>query len=120
MSDPLVIDTGVHWAAVIMYVVATAANVYGLFFRKKTAERASYFIVVCGLLIHGVALLYRWKTAGHGPYMARYEVLSSNAWIMMTMFLFFFIGSLSMSVEFILPAIPVPGNARRFRAGMLA
>jgi cytochrome c-type biogenesis protein CcsB len=89
VSDPLVIDSGIHWAAVIVYVVATIANAYGLIFGKDKVERASYFIVVCGLFIHGVALLYRWKTAGHGPYMVRYEVLSSNAWIMMTMFLIF-------------------------------
>ena len=89
MNNALIVDTSLHWAAVIIYVIATVVNVYGLIFKKDRAERISYFIILSGLLVHGIALIYRWTVAGHGPYMTRYEVLSSNAWIALFLFLVF-------------------------------
>jgi cytochrome c-type biogenesis protein CcsB len=89
MDNSLFIDTGFHWAAVIVYALAIITNAYGLIFRKEKSERVSYFIVIAGLLIHGVGIIYRWVIAGHGPYMARYEVLSSDAWIALFLFLIF-------------------------------
>lgn len=89
MNNPLIIDISLHWIAVIVYAVATIVNTYGLIFKKERAERVSYFIVIGGLLVHGIALIYRWTVAGHGPYIVRYEVLSSNAWIALFLFLIF-------------------------------
>lgn len=89
MNNPLVIDTAIHWTAVIIYVFAAVTNIYGLIFKKDRAERISYFIAIAGLIVHGAALIYRWRIAGHGPYMARYEVLSSNAWVVLLLFLIF-------------------------------
>ncbi|OGW25224.1 MAG: cytochrome C biogenesis protein ResC [Nitrospirae bacterium GWC2_42_7] len=89
MNNPLIIDTAIHWLAVIIYVLASVINIYGLIFRKEKAETASYYIVATGLIVHGIALVYRWAIAGHGPYMVRYEVLSSNAWIALATFLAF-------------------------------
>lgn len=89
MTNALVIDTGFHWAAVLIYVIAAVMNTYGLIFNKERAERLSYIMVLAGLLVHGTGLLYRWHIAGHGPYMVRYEVLSSNAWIALFFFLLF-------------------------------
>ena len=83
------IDSGLHWTAVILYAVATIFNTTGVIFRKEKAERISYSIVVAGLLVHGAALIARWIAAGHGPYMVRYEVLSSNAWVALFLFLIF-------------------------------
>ncbi len=87
MDNPLLIDTSIHWLAVVIYVIATGMNVYGIIFAREGAERTSYSVMVAGLVIHGAALLYRWHYSGHGPYMTRYEVLSSNAWV--GLFLFF-------------------------------
>lgn len=87
MDNPLVIDTTLHWIAVIIYVTATVANTYGLIFRNERTDRKSYFIVIAGLLVHGIAIIYRWNLAGHGPYMVKYEVLSSMAWVSLFMFL---------------------------------
>ncbi len=89
MNEPLVIDTAIHWTAVIVYIIATIANTFGLIFRKERAERRGYIIVIVGLIIHGIGLIYRWNVAGHGPYMTRYEVLSANAWIALFIFLIF-------------------------------
>ncbi|MCL4477450.1 MAG: cytochrome c biogenesis protein CcsA [Nitrospirae bacterium] len=88
-ENPLIIDTSLHWTAVVVYVLAAVLNTYGVIFKKDKAERLSYFIVIAGLIIHGIALIYRWSVAGHGPYMVRYEVLSSNAWIALFLFLIF-------------------------------
>lgn len=89
MTHTLVVDTWIHWIAVFFYVVASVANIFGLIFRKERFERASYFIVIIGILIHGSAIIYRWIASGHGPYMSRYEVLSSDAWIVLFVFLLF-------------------------------
>ncbi len=89
MNNALIIDISMHWAAVIIYVIATLLNAYGLIFEKKKAYNKSYYVVVAGLLVHGIAILYRWNVAGHGPYMARYEVMSSNAWMVLFLFLVF-------------------------------
>ncbi len=89
MNNSLFIDLALHWAAVVIYAIATVFNASGLIFKKERAERISYYIVTAGLLIHGGALLYRWSVAGHGPYMVRYEVLSSNAWVALFLFLVF-------------------------------
>lgn len=89
MNNSLVTDTGLHWLAVIVYVLATVTNTYGIIFKKQKAEQLSYFIVIAGLIIHGMALIYRWTVAGHGPYMVKYEVLSSDSWIALFIFLIF-------------------------------
>ena len=89
MNNPLAIDTGLLWVAVIIYVFATVINIYGLIFKREGAERASYFTVTAGLFVHGIALVYRWNLTGHGPYTVKYEVFSSNAWMVLFIFLVF-------------------------------
>ena len=41
-----------------------------------------------GLIHHTAALALRWWAVGHGPYMTRYEVLSSDAWMAVALYLF--------------------------------
>ncbi len=36
---------------------------------------------------HGAAIVLRWVAVGHGPYMLKYEVLSSNSWVAMVVLL---------------------------------
>lgn len=88
-NDPVIIDVSVHWIAVVVYVLATISNVWGVVFTKKKAVHWSYFLAYLGLAIHGLVLLYRWVITGHGPYMARYEILSSNAWVLLVLFFVF-------------------------------
>ncbi len=89
MDNSIAIAVGINWIAVIFYVLATLFNTYGLIFQKEKAEYISYRLVTVGLIIHGGALVYWWHVVGHGPYMARYEVLSSNAWMVLLMFVIF-------------------------------
>lgn len=89
MNDPFVVQTAFHWLAVILYALATIANTWGIFFSNDKAERLAYRLVVAGLLIHGGALLIWWYLVGHGPYLARYEILSAMAWMVILLFLLF-------------------------------
>lgn len=89
MDNSFLITTVALWVAVVVYAAATVTNTYGLIFDKHKPERAGYRIALSGLFIHGSALIYWWVAVGHGPYMSRFEVLSSNGWMMMAIFLLF-------------------------------
>lgn len=89
MNDSLVVDITLHWCAVLLYVGATILNTYGVIFEKNKLERTGFFLVLLGLTVHSAALLYRWSVADHGPYISKYEVLSSNAWVALVLFLIF-------------------------------
>ena len=89
MNNEFAILTAIHWLAVLLYVVATGGNTWGIIFQKEQAERLAYRLVTIGLLVHGAALLLWWYMVGHGPYLARYEILSAMAWGTMLTFLVF-------------------------------
>lgn len=79
--------TIIHWVAVVLYVVATIFNVTGIMFRKDRAIAIGDAVVLAGLLVHGAGILWWWKIVGHGPYIARFEVLSSHAWAVLALFM---------------------------------
>ncbi len=89
MNNDFTILTGMHWSAVLLYVVATVGNTMGIIFQKEQTERLAYRLVITGLIIHSSALLFWWYVVGHGPYLARYEILSAMAWGTMLTFLLF-------------------------------
>ena len=89
MNNTFTILTAMHWLAVIFYALATIGNTWGLLFQRERAERTAYRILAAGLLVHGAALLFWWYEVGHGPYIARYEILSAMAWVMLALFLSF-------------------------------
>ncbi len=76
-----------HWIAVGMYIVAAVLYTYGVFFSKGGMFARAEMCLAAGLVPHSAALLMRWIEQGHGPYMTRYEVLSSDAWIALVFFL---------------------------------
>ncbi len=89
MTDQFKLVIGLHWAAVLFYVAATCFFLYGTFFAKERAVRRGTVASLPGLLLHGTALLIWWRIVGHGPYMDRFEVLSSNSWVLLATFLVF-------------------------------
>ena len=89
MTNHLLIDTSLHWVTVLLYIFATIFNTWGLIFKKPAKELTGYRLILCGISIHSIALLYRWIIAGHGPYIVRYEILSSMAWMTIAIFLLF-------------------------------
>lgn len=76
-----------HWTAVVLYILSAIAYSVRVFFSKEKAERWGAGFALARLFPHAAALILRWVAAGHGPYMAKYEVLSSNAWVAILFFL---------------------------------
>lgn len=87
MTSVLLTTTVLHWGAVSLYILGTIANSWGLIFQRPGAERAAAYCMLPGLLVHGLALLLRWLDSGHGPYLVKHEVLSSDAWLALGLFL---------------------------------
>ena len=78
-----------NWAVVVVYILATVANVSGVLFRHERLELGSYRIAGCGLTMHSIVIAYWWTVVGHGPYMTPNEVLSFDAWVIMACFFMF-------------------------------
>ncbi len=83
--SPFVAETTLHWIAVAFYIGGTALYAYAILFARHERVRWALGVTVAGLLPHTAALVVRWIAVGHGPYMMKYEVLSSNAWIAVAM-----------------------------------
>ncbi len=69
------------WTGVGLYIAAAVALTFSVVFAKPRARGVGLALAAAGLAPHGAALLIRWWAVGHGPYMLKYEVLSSNAWV---------------------------------------
>ncbi len=78
-----------HWTAVACYIAGVIAFAYALIFNHPAKLARAKWLTSAGLLPHTVALALRYVHVGHGPYMMKYEVLSSNAWIAILMLLLF-------------------------------
>ena len=78
-----------HWLAVILYIVGTVLFAHALIFAHPDKLRRAFWMTAAGVGPHSVALILRYVHVGHGPYMMKYEVLSSNAWIALVMLLIF-------------------------------
>lgn len=76
-----------HWVSVAFYAVSTAFFAGSIPFRTEKLLKPAMFFVLTGFLFHSTALLVRWAVTGHGPYVMKYEVLSSNAWVVIAIFL---------------------------------
>lgn len=85
--SPFLLETILHWVAVGLYILATILFAHALLWNHPQRTRWAMGLVALGLLPHSAALIVRWIEVGHGPYMLKYEVLSSNAWIAIVMLL---------------------------------
>ncbi len=83
------LETLLHWAAVALYIGGAVIYAFTLLFNHPAKTRWAFWVTLIGLLPHSGALVLRWIDVGHGPYMLKYEVLSSNAWIAVVMLLLF-------------------------------
>lgn len=77
------------WIAVSFYAVAAACSFVWLVFRRKGWGRAAFLAGLTALLPHALALGIRWSESGHGPYITRYEVFSSNAFVAVALYYLF-------------------------------
>ena len=82
----LVLETPAHIIALALYAAAAGLAMYGTLAPRPSLIRVAHMTALLGLIVHSAALALRWYGAGHGPYLTRYEVLSSNAWAAMALF----------------------------------
>lgn len=83
------LEASMHWAACGLYIAGLVLFAYFLLFAHQERVRWAMSVTAAGLLPHSVALVLRWFSAGHGPYMLKYEVLSSNTWVAVAMLVLF-------------------------------
>lgn len=76
-----------YWTATTFYGIAGAIAIYGFVFKKEGPINLALWLSGAGLIIHGISIIIRWKSVGHGPYINMYEVMSSDAWVAMAFYL---------------------------------
>ncbi|MEI7899944.1 MAG: cytochrome c biogenesis protein CcsA [bacterium] len=87
--SPFALETTLHWSAVAFYTASVIGVAYALIFAHPEKCAHALWVSAAGLLPHTAALALRYLHVGHGPYMMKYEVLSSNAWIAIVLLLLF-------------------------------
>jgi cytochrome c-type biogenesis protein CcsB len=75
------VEVTLLWVAVGLYGLSTALFSNAVIFGHPQRIRWGRWLALAGLVPHGAALVIRWVAVGHGPYILKYEVLASNAWI---------------------------------------
>lgn len=83
------VEVVLHWTAVAFYVASALLFASAVIFGQERRQRWAWPLGALGLVPHGAALAIRWVASGHGPYMLKYEVLSSNAWVALVFVLAF-------------------------------
>lgn len=76
-------EVALHFVAIGFYTAAAALWTYSVLFVRPERNRLAAFLALAGLVPHGAAIASRWIASGHGPYMARHEVLTGNSWALM-------------------------------------
>jgi cytochrome c-type biogenesis protein CcsB len=83
------LEVTLHWVAVGFYMVALTLFANAVLFGHPERNRWAIAATAAGLVPHAAAIVLRWAAVGHGPYMLKYEVLSSNSWIAIVAMLLF-------------------------------
>lgn len=74
------------WTAIVLYVLSGVVAI-GSVVLKRRPERMVLALLVAGWVLHTVALAIRWERLGHGPFVTMYEILSSNIWSLVLVFI---------------------------------
>lgn len=75
------------WVAVGAYALSAVLYVFSVAFQRAPWLGRATAVAAGGLVPHTAALALRWAETGHGPYMRRYEVYSSDVWVALAIFL---------------------------------
>ncbi|BDG08921.1 cytochrome c biogenesis protein [Anaeromyxobacter paludicola] len=78
-----------QWGAVACDVAAAALFTSAALFARPARARWARWCAALGLAPHGVAIALRWLEVGHGPYMMKYEVLTSISFTAVALLLVF-------------------------------
>ena len=68
-----------------VYALAGSLAIAGVVLRRSPQPWV-FGLAVLGLAMHGVSLGVRWAQLGHGPFITMYEILSSNVWSLLAIF----------------------------------
>ncbi|MBT1075392.1 cytochrome c biogenesis protein [Geobacter grbiciae] len=80
-------DVIFFWIATTLYALSSVLYLIHFIFDKKWGEKGAAALAAGGIVPHVAAVAMRWVQAGHGPYITRYEVFSSDALIAVAVFL---------------------------------
>jgi cytochrome c-type biogenesis protein CcsB len=72
----------------IIYFLSFLFFVYNFLFAKEKVLKLAMLFLSLGLIPHSLAILIMWFITGHGPYLTKHEVISSNVWLIIFGFLF--------------------------------
>jgi cytochrome c-type biogenesis protein CcsB len=76
----LSVDALLHLAAAVLYAIAFVAVVLGIVLELRL-ERLALASGCAALVAHAAGIAVRWAAVGHGPFVTRYENLSSYAFV---------------------------------------
>lgn len=75
------------WMTVLIYAAASVVFAWELVRKKGTEFVWAVRLTALGLLPLTAALALRWWQTGHGPFMRRFEVYSSDVWVVVVLYL---------------------------------
>jgi ABC-type transport system involved in cytochrome c biogenesis permease subunit len=73
------------WAALVFYVLAGSVAIFCVILQRKL-ERAVLGLLLAGLALQTLSIAFRWERLGHGPYITLYEILLSNIWSLLAVY----------------------------------
>lgn len=73
------------WAALVVYVAAGSAAIFGVVFRHRP-ERTVLGLLATGMILHTASIGLRWERLGYGPVITTFELLNSQIWGMVLIF----------------------------------
>ena len=82
----MIAQTITFWSATTAYALASVLFFAWVAFRRDWAQGAGLVFAALGLVPHLTSLALRWAEVGHGPFSTRYEVLSANAFLVVSVF----------------------------------
>lgn len=80
-------EIALYWAGTTLYGLGGVLAISGFIFKKEKLMDLSVWMGGLGLIPHGVSIIWRWVSVGHGPYINMYEVMSSDAFVAMAFYL---------------------------------
>ncbi|MCL5292036.1 MAG: cytochrome c biogenesis protein CcsA [Actinobacteria bacterium] len=75
------------WLAVAAYLYASVSYAIAASFKRTGFVRYGTLATAVGLLLHSAMLIARWIRVEHGPYINKFEVWVSDAWVIVAVFL---------------------------------
>ena len=85
MNMALEVEPLTLWAALVFYVLAGSLAIFGVMLRRLP-DHMVLALLVLGLVLHTVSIALRWERVGHGPYITMFEVLLSNVWSLLLIY----------------------------------